>query len=321
MTKFQNIKVIKRLNLSKFKSNEISYRWLHIVSNGIAQPIYIPIMVAKGKTNGPVLGLTAAIHGNELNGMSVVQRVFNSIDLEKLCGTIVGIPVLNIPSILVNQRRFIDGVDLNRIMPGNKEGNRSEIYANRIVNRIIKQFDFLLDLHTASFGRINSYYVRADLLSKQALELAYMQDPDIILNVPAKDGTLRGAASDLGIEAITVEVGDPDRLQKGVIKSSLQGVFNTLSFLKMYEGEITLSKEKPIICNKSYWIYSDTGGIIQVHVKLKDKVKKNDLIATVRDVFGKVLSEFNATEDGVVIGKSVNPIGQTGSRLIHLGII
>lgn len=321
MAKFQKIPIIKRIKLNEYKNNTLSYRWLHLVSNGIAQPIYIPIIIGKGIKDGPVLGLTAVVHGNELNGMSVIQRLFNSINLEKLSGTIIGVPVVNVPSILVNERRFIDGVDLNRIMPGDKDGNRSKVYASRVINRIIKNFDFLLDLHTASFGRINSYYVRADLSSKITKQLAIIQNPQIILNAPPKDGTLRGAAADLGIDSITIEVGDPDKFQKGMIHSSLTGVYNTLSFLKMYDDTIEKAKKTAIICKKSYWIYSHVGGIIQVHVELTQKLKKGELIATIRDVFGNILKEYIAPENGIVIGKSTNPIGQTGSRLIHLGIL
>ncbi|CAM1369544.1 succinylglutamate desuccinylase/aspartoacylase family protein [Tenacibaculum xiamenense] len=321
MPKFQKIPIIKRIKLDSFDKCTLSYRWLHIVSNGIGQPIYIPVIIAKGAKEGPVLGLTAVVHGNELNGMPVIQKVFNSIKLEELSGTIVGVPVVNIPSILVNERRFVDGEDLNRIMPGNKDGNRSEVYANRIVDRILKNFDYLIDLHTASFGRINSYYIRADLSSKVAKQLALIQNPEIILNAPPKDGTLRGAAADLGIDAITVEVGDPDKFQKGMIYSGLSGVFNTLAFLKMYGHTIDEPEEEVVICKKSYWIYAHTGGILQVHCQLKQLLKQGELIATVRDVFGRVLKEYFAPEDGVVIGKSTNPVGQTGSRIIHLGIV
>lgn len=320
MDTFQKTPVIKNLDLDSFPSNTISHRWLQIVSNGIGQPIFVPVMVAKGAKSGPVLGLTAVVHGNELNGMSVIQRFFSSLVLDKLSGTVVGIPVLNVPSVLVNERHFIDGSDLNRIMPGKKNGNRSQVYAHRILNRVITHFDFLLDLHTASFGRINSFYIRADLSSTMAYKLASVQNPQIILNAPPKDGTLRGAAADLGIDAITVEVGDPDKLQKGMIRSGLSGVYNTLSLLRMYDVDIEKDTEEPVICKSSYWIYNDKGGIVQVHTKLTQKLHKGERIATVRNVFGEVLKEYFAPEDGIVIGQSVNPVGQTGSRLIHLGI-
>ncbi len=317
---FEKIPVIKRLDLEAYPKNAITYRWLHIVSNGIGQPIYVPVIVARGKKDGPTLGITAVVHGNELNGMSVIQRFFNGMELDKLSGTVVGIPVVNVPSLINNERHFIDGQDLNRIMPGKKDGNRSEIYANRVLDRIVKHFDYLLDLHTASFGRVNSYYIRADLSSKMAYDLAYMQNPSIILNAPPTDGTLRGAASSLGIDAITVEVGDPNRFQKGMIRSSLTGVYNTLVFLEMYDDVIEHDNEEPVVCSKSYWIYTDLGGVLQVHVSLMEQVTKDQKVATLRNVFGQILKEYLAPEDGIVIGKSVNPISQTGSRIIHLGV-
>lgn len=312
--------VIKTLNLDLIPKNEISYRWLHIASNGIGQPILVPIIIAKGKKEGKVLGLTAVVHGNELNGMSVIQRVFISLELEKLSGTLVGVPVVNVPSILNNDRLFIDGTDINRIMPGKSDGNRSEVYSHRIVNRIVKHFDFLLDLHTASFGRVNSFYIRADLKSKTAYELANLQNPEIILNAPPKDGTLRGAAADLGIEAITIEVGDPDKFQKGMIKSGLQGVYNTMVHLGMYEKELNLENTLPVTCENSLWLYTDMGGILQVIPNLAQRVRKGERIATLRDVFGRVIKEYSSPNNGIIIGKSVNPVSQTGSRIIHLGI-
>lgn len=316
-----DIAIIKELHLASLPKGVVSYRWLHIVSNGIGQPILVPIMVAKGEKDGPTVGLTAVVHGNELNGMSVIQRFFNSVELEKLSGTVVGIPVVNVPSLLVGERRFTDGQDLNRIMPGKKNGNTSDVYAYRVVQRMISKFDYLLDLHTASFGRVNSYYIRADLSSKIAYELARIQNPQIILNAPPADGTLRGAAADLGIQSITIEVGDPDRFQKGMIRSGLTGVYNTLSYLKMYTDSVKQGNDDPVVCDKSRWIYTEKGGILQIHVSLVEEVKKGQLIATLRDVFGKTVEEYLSPENGIVIGKSVNPIAQTGSRIIHLGLM
>lgn len=317
---FENIKTIKNLKLDKFKAGEITYKWLHLVSNGIAQPIYIPIIVAKGKKRGPVVGITAAVHGNELNGISIIQRLFSDIDINELSGIVIGVPVVNMPALLNNSRLFIDGADINRIMPGKPNGNVSQVYAYRVLDRIVSTFDYLLDLHTASFGRINSYYIRADLSSKIALKLAKLQEPQIILNAPPSDGTLRGAAADLGIDAITIEVGDPNKFQKGMIKSGLHGIYNTLHFLGMYsDSNITPIANNHVTCQSSNWLYTDIGGVLTVLPDLTDIIEKNQKIAQVRNVFGELLKEYFAPHKGVIIGKSTHPIAQTGSRIIHLG--
>ncbi|MBT8233446.1 MAG: succinylglutamate desuccinylase/aspartoacylase family protein [Saprospiraceae bacterium] len=312
---------ITEFNISDIPVGTIKHFWLNIVSDGFGSPISIPLMVARGVEKGPVLGLTAAVHGNELNGIPVIQRLFNEIDVKELRGTIIGVPVVNVPSFMRKQRRFNDGVDLNHIMPGKADGNLSQIYAYRFIERLVKHFDFLIDLHTASFGRINSYYVRADMGQEATKILAQLQNADIIVHNPPSDGTLRGAADELGIPAITLEVGNPSIFQKRLIRSGIEGIHNALCHLKMIDDEIELSEKETVLCKKSYWIYTDRGGLLTIHVELRDMVKKGQKIATIRNIFGAQLNEFFAPEDGIVIGKSISPVNQSGGRILHLGIL
>ncbi len=315
------IELVKSINFAEIPKNTINYYWLTLITDGLGNPINIPVMVAKGEKDGPILGLTAALHGNELNGISVIQRLFRELDINDLSGTVVGIPVVNIPSFIRKKRRFNDGVDLNHIMPGKKDGNVSNVYAYRFVNKIIKQFDYLLDLHTASFGRINSFYIRADMEHEEVKKMALLQNADIIVHNPPSDGTLRGAADELGIPAITIEVGNPNTFQKRLIRSGVEGIHNVLSHLKMIPDEIEVPKKTTIICKSSYWIYTDVGGLLTVHVDLREIVKKGKIIASIRDIFGNLLKEYLAPENGIVIGKSTSPVNQTGGRILHLGII
>jgi len=313
--------IIKKLEISNAPKGEISRYWLEIVTDGMGVPVHVPIIVARGMQEGKVLGLTAAVHGNELNGIPVIQRLFKEINIKELKGTIVGVPVINVPSLVRKKRRFIDGTDLNHIMPGKANGTVSQIYAWRIVNRIIQEFDFLIDLHTASNGRINSYYIRADMEDKRVHEMALLQNAQIIVHNPPSDGTLRGTAAELGIAAITLEVGNPNSFQKGMIRDGLTGIHNILGHFGMQDCEYDKPEEQTILCKRSYWIYTDTGGIMTVHPKVTDLVKKGDVIATMRNMFGDLVKEYIAPEDGIVIGKSVNPVNQTGGRILHLGIL
>ena len=319
-TAAHEVPVIHNLIVDACEPGTISKFWLHVVTDGLSRPVQIPVMVAKGLNSGPVLGLTAAVHGNELNGIPVIQRLFNEIDIKNLAGTIVGVPVVNAPSLLRRRRRFIDGTDLNHIMPGKPNGNVSEVYAYRLIDRVINQFDYLLDLHTASFGRVNSYYIRADMNDKTTAQLAWLQNAQIIVNNAPNDGTLRGAASNLNIPAITLEVGDPNKFQKGMIRSGMTGIYNVLSHLKMIPGEIDRPAQKAVLCHASYWIYTDTGGLLDVLPKIAEFIKRGDIIAVQRNIFGEVTRKYICPEDGIVIGKSVNPISQTGARILHLGV-
>ncbi|OJJ16779.1 peptidase M14 [marine bacterium AO1-C] len=315
-----DIEVIKRLELDTIPDECFKKYWVHLVSNGIAQPIYIPVMVARGKKPGPVLGITAAVHGNELNGISVIQKVFKQIDVKTLTGTLVGVIAFNVPSLLNQERRFIDGEDINRIMPGREKGNTSEVYVHRMIERVIAQFDYLIDLHTASFGRINSYYIRANMNAKVASWMAKLQNADIVLNNQGADGTLRSAAADLGIHSITSELGDPNRFQKGMIRSGLEGIFNVMIQLKMIQGEIQKPDVPPVYCDRSFWIYANEGGILEVLPNIQDEIQKGQKIAVIKNVFGDIAKEYFAPTDGIVIGKSVHPINQTGGRILHLGV-
>lgn len=320
--KTEQITVITSLDISKAPAGTISRYWLSIVKDGMGAPILLPIMVAKGKKPGKVVGLTAAVHGNELNGTQVIQQLFKKLDVDTITGAIVGVPIVNVPSFLRKKRRFLDGVDINHIMPGKESGTVSQVYAWRIIQRIIKQFDILVDLHTASNGRVNSYYVRADMSHPMVKKMALLQQAQIIVHNPPNDGTLRGSADDLNIPAITMEVGDPNLFQKGLIKDGLLGINNLLCYLGSTQGESSEPEQgETVICTRSYWIYTDTGGLLTVHPQVTEMVKKKQIIATLKNVWGDVIREYQAPEDGIVIGKSVSPVNQAGGRILHLGIV
>lgn len=315
-----NQKKIEEFHVEDTPKGEINHYWLKLSTNALGESIRLPIMVARGIGEGPVLGLTAAVHGNELNGISVIQKLFNDLEPNNMNGTVVGVPVVNLQAFFQGEREFNDGIDLNRIMPGVKNGNTSQVFAYRFFHGLVRKFDFLLDLHTASFGRVNSYYIRSDMNNKVHQELAHLQDAEIIVHSEASDGTLRGAAEALDIPAITIEVGNPNRFQKKLIRSGLEGVHNVLAYLNMTDDEIEKPSRNTIVCKKSYWIYTNTGGLLTVHVDLVDNVKKGQHIATIRDIFGNILEEYFSPENGVIIGKSVNPVNQSGGRIVHLGI-
>ena len=311
---------IEQLDLSDTPVGNVGHYWLKLISDPLGNPISVPLMVARGSSDGPILGITAAVHGDELNGIPVVQRLFAELNVAELRGTVVGVPVVNVPSFIRKKRRFNDGVDLNHIMPGRADGSLSQVYAHRLIERLVKHFDYLLDLHTASAGRINSYYVRADMKHPVTRKLALLQNAQLIVHNPPSDGTLRGAAEALDIPAITSEVGNPATYQRKMIRSGLEGVHNTLCYLEMTDDELIAAEAPAIRCQFSYWLYTDTGGLLSIHVGLLDRVKTGELLATIRDVFGKVKQEYYAPENGVVIGKSVSPVNQTGGRILHLGV-
>ena len=295
---------------------------VELVGDGLSMGLRVPCLVARGNRPGGVFGLTAGLHGNELNGIPVIHEVFNRLDPDELRGTVVGVICANVPGLHMQQREFNDGTDLNRIMPGNERGGAAQVYSARLLDRIIRHFNFLIDLHTASFGRVNSLYVRADMKNTVTASMAYRQVPQIIVHNEAADGTLRGAAMDLGIPAITLEIGDPQQWQERYTTSAVAGIWRVMSNRGFVDRrpEEGIDIPMPVICRSSKWMYTDRGGLLEVFPGVAEFVKEGDLVGRVRTAFGDTIREYKAPRDGIVVGRSVNPVGQTGARILHLGV-
>ncbi|MEX1365701.1 MAG: succinylglutamate desuccinylase/aspartoacylase family protein [Nannocystaceae bacterium] len=309
----------ERLELDQIPPRQTTRVLVSLTSDALGRPIQVPVLVARGSKPGPVVGITAAVHGNELNGIPVIHHLFNALEGKPLRGTVVGVVVANVPGLHAHQREFVDGTDLNGIFPGNEHGNVSQIYAHRLLHHVVQRFDYLLDLHTASFGRINSLYVRADMSHPKTARMALLQKPQIILHNRASDGTLRGAAMELGIPAITIEIADPNRFQPKYIRSTLVGVSSVLAELGLVRRRPPRPGPAPVLCERSAWMYTDLGGLLEVLPELGQRVGGGEVVARVRDAFGDLRTEYRAPRAGIVIGKSTNPVGQSGARILHLG--
>ncbi|KAI7906009.1 uncharacterized protein BX663DRAFT_498495 [Cokeromyces recurvatus] len=317
-----------RLVVEDFPKHTMSTVWIKMVKQGLSEWIRLPVIVCRGSEDGPVVGITAAVHGNELNGVPCIHRVVSEIDVRHLRGTVVAVPCVNVSGYLKFTRDFADGRDLNRLFPGREDGFASQVYCYQLMNRVISQFNYLIDLHTASFGRVNSYYVRADMNDPFSATMARLQQPQIVLHNSGQDGTLRSAASARGIRAITVEIGNPQLFQSQYVQWSYVGVMRILDHLKMYtlnsqstEDILALGPPNTILCSKGFWIYTRTGGVLEVYPGVNTIIQKNDLIARIKNIFGNVVDEYYAPCSGIVIGRSSNPVAMSGDRIIHLGVI
>ena len=311
----------RHLGLDELQPASITRLWLDLLDDGLGRPICVPVIIARGAQDGPIAGITAAVHGNELNGVPVIHGLFAKMDLERLRGTVVAVPVVNVPAFLRHHRLFDEGFDLNHVFPGNEAGNFAQVYAHRIVERVLRHVDFLVDLHTASTGRVNCLYVRADMKHEFAARMAYLQRPHIIVHNPPSDGTLRGAADALGIPAITVEVGSPSRFQNEYVRRAGVGLRAVLVEWEMLPARQIAMGDPPIVCRKSLWLFTDEGGLLEVLPRVTDHVKKGEPVARIVDVFGEPVKEYVSPADGVVIGHSVDPVASAGGRILHLGLL
>ena len=322
---YENVTHVQRVDQLKIQSlpaGHFSKLFIELVENGIGRPVQVPVVVARGKRPGPIFGITAALHGNELNGIPVIHQLLQKINLKTLRGSIVCVIAANMPGLLSEKREFVDGQDLNHIMPGKPDGKLSQVYAYNLVDRVTSHFDYLVDLHTASEGRVNSLYVRADLHEPITAQMAYLLRPQIIVHNPPSDYTLRGVSNEAGKPAITVEICDPQRFQRDPIKRTLQGIRKILNHVGMTPSrqQVMRPTKPPVLCRKSYWILASRGGMMRVAHKITDFVNAGEIIASQVNIFGDLIQEYRAPEDGVVIGHCVNPLGQTGARILHLGV-
>ena len=269
----------------------------------------------------PTLGITAALHGDELNGINTIFKLFDEIeDIENFSGVLIAVPISNIPGFMVEQREYSDGKDLNRRMPGKLDAQfPSDVYNFYFTSKIVKLFDYHLDLHTASVGRVNSLYIRVDLNDEKCKQLAYLQNPHLIVSKFDEEGTLRGWANSKGIPSITIEIGNPNTFQPKLIDETLDGILNTLKYLKMIPGKVKNYISDTIICDSSYWENSSKGGILEIKTKLTTIVEEDEVIAIVYDVFGDIIETIRATNRGIVIGMRTKPSCNAGDRIVHLG--
>ncbi len=321
------IPVIQAIELEGLSAGKIHKLWLQLGMDTYQQPIVVPVLIAKGREKGTVLGLTAAIHGNELNGIPVIQGVFKQLNPQSLKGTLIGVPGINPLSLFSKKRRFVDQEDLNRVFPGKPDGNKSEQFSFQILHKIINHLDFHVDMHTASFGRVNSYYGRGNIEDDTLRSMLRLQKTDIILASKGKPSfgsssgqTLRAAAISRGVKSITIEYGNPQVYQSELINKGIVGIQNLMMWLGMTAGEFEMP-DTSLICSKSYWLYTDQGGFLEVGVELNQLLNKGDQIGILKDPFGDILKKYYAPEDGIVIGKNADPVVMSGGRIIHLGIL
>ncbi|MCA9570117.1 MAG: succinylglutamate desuccinylase/aspartoacylase family protein [Myxococcales bacterium] len=313
------MKVLDELDLPALPTGRVSHTWIRLAEDGFGEPECIPVIVARGSKEGPTVGLTAALHGNELNGIPVLHRLFERLDCSTLRGNVVGVLAANVPGYHHHRRIFVEGMDLNHRFPGRPDGNAAEVVTHNLTKRVIRHFDALLDLHTASFGRENCLYVRANMSEERTARMAFLQRPQLIVHNPPNDLTLRGAAAELGIPAITVEIGDSHRFQERYIKRTLVGVRAVLMELGLIPKRPLASGPPPVMCRSSSWVYTEGGGLLTVVPRLVETVAEGEIIARRVDIFGKTLAEVRAPRSGVVIGRSTQPVARTGSRILHLG--
>ena len=278
-----------------------------------------PVLAVNGAQPGPVLCLTGAIHGDELNGIEIVRRVVHNLDPKSLKGAVIGVPIVNLHGFRRASRYLPDRRDLNRFFPGNPRGSSAARIAYSFFHDVITHCSALVDLHTGSFHRTNLPQIRADARHPAVVELAHGFDSMVVLHSPPTEGTLRHAATQGGIPAVTMEAGEPMRLQPEEVDRGVAGIESLLSDLGMVK-RLRLFREPEPVYYESTWIRTDFGGVLIGHVKLGERVDTGEVLGTVTDPITNQTREIVAPAQGRVLGMALNQVVMPGFAAFRLGL-
>lgn len=278
-----------------------------------------PVLIAHGAKPGPVLCLTAALHGDELNGIEIVRRVLYNIDPGKLSGTVIGVPIVNLQGFRRGSRYLVDRRDLNRYFPGNPSGSSAARLAHSFFTEVIHHCDALVDLHTGSFYRTNLPQLRADVRNPKVVKLTEGFGATMVLQSAGAMGTLRRAAVEAGIPAVTLEAGESMRLQEKAVEHGVKGIHTLMNQMNMIKSFSLWGDPQPVYYN-SVWVRVERGGILFTNVSLGDRVSVNSLLGEVRDPITNTKTQIFSPQDGRIIGMAVNQVVQPGFAAFHVGI-
>jgi predicted deacylase len=282
-------------------------------------PVSTPVLVINGALPGPTLCLTAAVHGDELNGVEMVRRVLHEIEPKKLSGALIGVPIVNVQGFRRASRYLPDRRDLNRYFPGNPNGSAAARIAYALFNDIIAHCDALVDLHTGSFERANLPQIRADLRNPDVVTLTQGFGSMVVLHSNPTNGTLRYAATLAGIPAVTVEAGGPSELELAEVKHGVKGIETLLSTLGMIKKKRFWGDPEPVYYRSS-WVRADNGGILLADVSLGSTVRKGDLLGTITDPMSNQSTQLYSPYAGRIIGMARNQVVMPGFAAFHVGI-
>jgi len=284
--------------------------------------ICMPVHVIRSKQTGPTVFVSAAVHGDELNGIEIVRRLINIKRLKITKGTLILVPMVNVYGVLNQSRYMPDRRDLNRCFPGSMKGSLAGIVAHRFLTEIVQQCDYGIDLHTGAIHRSNLPQIRANLKDPETRELAEAFGLPVLLNANLRDGSLRQAAVESGTKILLYEAGQALRFDELSIRAGVKGVQNILMHLGMMRKKPATEKRKtPIklfVANTSAWMRAGGSGIVNNLKKLGDQVQKGDALAHIGNSFGEKFASVYASRAGIIIGKQNIPLVQEGDAMFHI---
>jgi predicted deacylase len=281
--------------------------------------VEIPVLAIRGERAGPVVCMTAGVHGDELNGIEIVRQIFEQVSPKQVSGMLLGVPVANLHGFRRGSRYLPDRRDLNRYFPGHPAGSSASRIASALFEGVVRHCDAMVDLHTGSFYRTNLPHLRANLMNPRVLELVEAFGVGVVVHAEGMIGTLRRASTDAGIPAITYESGEPQRFQAREIDRGVEGMRSMLRRMGVLDGEAPAPSQQWLYY-QSRWVRVNDGGIFISHRELGERVGSGDLLGTVTDPVSNERTRLVAPVSGHILGMAVSQVVIPGFAAFHIGV-
>lgn len=280
--------------------------------------MHVPLAVLHGKTDGPCLFVTAAVHGDELNGTEIARRLIDHVDPKRLRGTLLVLPVVNVLGFIHGTRYLPDRRDLNRCFPGSKDGSLAAQLAHLVSVEVLARATHGIDLHGGSNHRTNLPQARGDLGDPAARAMCLAFGAPVTMDAKLRSGSLRAQAGKRGIPTLVYEAGEPLRFEELSVKRGFEGVLRVMAHLDMLDEADAAPPAETLVSEKSYWIRASRSGIARLVVEAGSRVEARQVVAEIGDTFGKRICDARARGAGLVIGHSLNPVVNRGDALVHV---
>lgn len=279
----------------------------------------LPVRILHGVKPGPVLFVSAGIHGDEVIGVEIIRRLLGKLSPRKLSGTLLSVPIVNVFGFLMQRRYLPDRRDLNRCFPGSEAGSLAAQLANVFTREIVMRSNFGIDLHSAALHRHNYPQIRISPDRKAAYDMALAFGPPIIVTLPTRPGSLREVATDRGVELLLFEAGEALRFDEFAVRVGVKGILRVMAHLGMLAGSPGGTVPRtPARSTSTHWIRAPQGGIFRAIRASGERVSEGDTLGFVSDPFGDAEVPVRARASGVIIGRSNLPIVNQGDALVHV---
>jgi predicted deacylase len=279
----------------------------------------MPVHIVHGRKPGPCLLVCAAIHGDEINGVEIVRRILSHKLLNRIDGTLIAIPVVNVFGFVSKSRYLPDRRDLNRSFPGSETGSMASRLANVLMTEIVPHCTQVIDLHTGAVNRENLPQIRAKIRGESDTEeMARAFGVPVILNSELIDGSFRMAARDHKIPVLLYEAGEALRFNEVAIRAGVKGVLGVMSHLGMRKKSTRHLDTDTLIATSSQWIRASQSGILRSIVAIGSKVESGEILAYINDPMGENSEAIVSPISGIVIGRTNLPLVFEGEAVFHI---